>query len=259
MSQQVPSEKRVNTQLLPSEVQQYVDAFVRKITEIEKEGYDSKLIPFSQKEDELQMYSQEFFSSMHQKLQQGLNILKNIFEKEEKQNPKISEQASIVTLEKAQRAMHKKLNDPEFSFSDLDRTRPLQELYGLPWPFMDRAYQTANALLQDKRYEEAECVYMLLCYLHPGVFEYWISSATCKQELGKLEEALRAYEMSLLWEPTNPLVFFQIASCHCQGKEKKSCLEALNVCIEYAAKDDRYAAILKEASEVKQALMQLKE
>jgi tetratricopeptide (TPR) repeat protein len=250
----MPKEKEMSRETLPPEVQQYVDGFVRKITEIEKEGYDNKLIPFSQKEDELKIYSQEFFSSMHQKIQKGLNLLKNIFEKEEKQNPKISEQASIVTLEKAQRAMKEKLNDPEFSFSDLDRTRPLQELYGLPWPFMDRAYQTANSLLQEKRYDEAECLYMFLCYLHPGVFEYWISSATCKQELGKLEEALKAYEMSLLWEPTNPLVFFQIASCYYQGKEKICCMKALNMCIDYAAKDEKYALVLKEASAVKQAL-----
>ena len=72
-----------------------------------------------------------------------------------------------------------------------------------------------------------------------------------------MEEALNTYAMSLLWEPTNPFVFFQIASCYYQEKEPENCLKAIDACIEHAKKDEKYAEVLQEASKVKQALTKI--
>ena len=247
-------EKAETSAILPQEVQLYVDGFINKVIEMEKQGYDSKLMPFAHKQEELKVQAQEFFSTLHHKLKQGQVVLKAQFELQDKLNPKAAKDTTFAIWEQAREGMQKKMQDPKFSFSQVDESRPLQEQLQLPWAFMNRAYQTANDLLQEKKYEEAESVYMFLCFLHPGVFEYWLCSATCKQELGKLDEALNTYAMSLLWEPTNPLVFFQIASCYYQEKEQGSCLKAIEVCIEYATQDEKYASVLKEATEVKRAL-----
>lgn len=240
------SENIYNTQI-PQEVQLYIDGFIQKMIELEREGYDNKLLPFTHKEEELRLRAQQFFANLHQKLTLGQQILKSQFALQEKEDPKIAQESSFKIWESALESLSEKMHDPNFSFTEIDKQRPLQEQLQIPWSFMNRAYQTANSLLQNKQYVEAENVYILLCFLHPGVFEYWLCSATCKQELGKLEEALNAYAMSLLWEPTNPLVFFQIASCYCQGKEPEKCLRALGICIDYAQKDARYRPLLTEA------------
>ncbi len=224
--------------LLPPEVQKYVDAFLDRVISIEKEGYESKLIPFAQHADELRIRAQEYFSALHLKLRFAQNVLKERFAKQEEENPKISNDTKFQVLELAQETMRHKLQDPAFSFEAIDTVKPLQEQLELPWAFMDRAYQTAHQLLREKQYAEAESVYILLCFLHPGVFEFWFCSASCKEELGKLEEAIETYTMSLLWEPTNPLVYFQIASCHHQAKDTANSLQALDTCIQYAQENE---------------------
>jgi tetratricopeptide (TPR) repeat protein len=245
---------RKNGAPLPQEVQKYVDGLLNKIVEIEKEGYDNKLLPFAQKQKEIKACAQEYFVQLHQKLKMGQKTLADQFELQERLGQRVSKEATFSVWEQARKELEKQLNDPHFSFQEIDETRPLQELLQIPWAFMNRAYQTANTLLQEKRYREAESIYIFLCFLHPRVFEYWFCSAACKQELGMLEEALDTYAFSLLWEPTNPLVFFQMASCYYQGKEKDGCLKALEMCLQYGQGDENYRTILKDAEQIKQVL-----
>ena len=240
--------------VLPEEVQRYVDSFLNQVVEIEKEGYASKLVPFSQKQKEMKASAKEYFSSLHQKLKIAQKVLKEQFEIQELMQKKVNPEASFSLWEKAKKKLEAELQDPQFSYLAIEKTKPLQEQLEIPWAFMRRAYETASQLLEQKRYEEAECIYIFLCFLHPQVFEFWFCSAACKKELGKLEDALDTYALSLLWDPCNPLVFFQIAGCYMQGKEQEGCKKALDMCIHYAEGHEEYRQVLQDASRIKAAL-----
>lgn len=240
---------------LPKEIQQYVNIIVGHLVETEKKSYENPLVPFSQHSEAMKLQAEEHIVNLHTELQRGQQVLKERFIAQEKQNPKISQDALFSTWEKASLEMKNKLNDPALISSKMDTSKPLQELLGLSWAFMDRAYQTANTLLSEKQYEDAESVYLFLCFLNPAVFEYWLCAATCQQVNGKLEEALNTYTTTLQLHPEHPFVFFQMASCYSEAKDQEACMKALDQSIEYAAEKSEYAAILQDATQMKQALI----
>ena len=240
-----------NIATLPQEIQKHVDAFASWLVDMEKGEYHNDLVPFAQRAEEIRTKTVEAACQLRHQFKQAEKILheKFVLEEKEKNLPK---EALFENWEKAASKIGQKIKNPKFSLGKMEMKQSIQELLGLEWAFMDRAYHIGCQLLHDKRYEEAESVYFFLRFLNPMVFEYWLGMGTAEQAQNKLENAVNTYSMSLALDPENPLIFFQIANCYYQVDEFASCLQALDYCIDFIANAPQHAELLKAAILLKQ-------
>jgi tetratricopeptide (TPR) repeat protein len=238
---------------LPVEIQKDLDDLFVGVVELEKKEYHNDLVPFSQHEQFIRAQGQEAVGQIYDQLNRGKKVLKELFEFEERQNPQLPDEVRHARWEEGSQALKEKMLQIAV-VSEEESNKSAQELCGISWAFMNRAYLKAKYLLDEKRYEDASCLFMFLRYLNSEVFEFWLGEAIALQELAKFEEALESYTMTLLLQPDNPYCFFEMADCLYQLKEMPACVEALNLCIEYAATDPQYAELLKMAEDSKRQL-----
>ncbi len=247
------NEKKRAVPIAP-EIKPHVDALLGWIVADEKEGYDNKLVPFTQREAKIRAQGEEEIIQLQTKLQNAVRILKEQFELQERQKSDVPEGASFALFEAAFTALREQVKEPSFDIVELFFSTPIQERMGLAWSFMDRAYSVGKALLDAKNYEEAEAVFTFLRILHPDVYEYWFGQAIAQQACMKLEEAIDSYTKSLRLQPENPMPFFQLASCYLALNDVASSIKALEFCIDLAKADPNQAKLVQDAEEIKQAL-----
>ena len=256
MSPPLFSSEKENIKLVPN-IQKHVDDFLAFIIGEELKEYSNPLVPFTQRAKEIRTYAQASFGRLQNCLQHGMIVLKKHFELQENQeNQKSpeSEDSSFTTVIKGFEELRKKMQEPAFSIITMFQAGPIQEQILLPWAFMDRAYKIAKQLLEEKSYEDAEAAFLVLRFLHSEVFEYWVGEACALQGQGKLEDAVSSYIGSLLLQPSNAFIFFQIASCLYQANEIPGCLKALELCLEHAKNDPAQTALMQEAEIARQVL-----
>lgn len=239
---------------LPEQVQKYYSQMMQGIIELEKEGYDDTLVPFSQRADQMKIKGQEFIYEIYSQLRKAHEVLKRELEHEETANPNVPSDAHFSCWEEASKRLREKMQSPEYEKEEPDMKHSMQEQCGMSDAFMKRVYDVANRLMDEKKFEEAGDVFMFLRYLNPLVFEYWLGEATCLHERGQFLEAINIYGMSAILQPKNPYLFFQIANCLYQLHETAASLEAVKICISYAEHDEKRIDLLKQATEVLHAL-----
>ena len=240
---------------LPIEFQKETKAFIEWLLQDEEKEYKSDLKPFPQHAEEIKDQLQNYCSDERGKLLNGQKLLKERFNSEEQKNPLFCQQFSFASLEEQMKKLEERRKNRQLSVFSF---KTLQAELEIPWDFMDRAYASGTQLLQEKRYSDAYDIFFLLRFLQPRIFEYWVCEATCLHELGRLEEAIKTYELSLVFQPKNPLVFFQLASALFRLNEKSAALKSFEMCIKYAEEDPQYEALYKEAKEIKHYLQQNK-
>ncbi|HXF28488.1 MAG TPA: hypothetical protein VN457_01440 [Chlamydiales bacterium] len=238
---------------LPDEFKKETEQFVDWILQVEEKEYKSDLKPFPQHAQEVKDQVQKYCLDLRGKLLNGQRLLKARFSQEEQENPLLCQQFSFASLEEQLKKLEERKKNPELPVFDF---KTLQAQLEIPWSFMDRGFATGTQFLQDKCFDEAYDIFFLLRFLQPRIFEYWVCEATCLHELGKLEEAIKTYEMSLVFQPKNPLVFFQLASCLFRLNEKSAALKSFETCIKYAEENPQFEALCKEAKEIKTYLQQ---
>lgn len=253
-SQPAPQSLGEKKHILPRELQKYTDQLMNTFIGWEKEGYDNKLVPFSQQAEQMKAKGEEFAYAMWSRLKKGQEVLKREMDSEEEKNPNFPTESSFSCWERAARSFRKKMQSPGFSDEELDPEHSLKKQCGMSDAFMQRAYEVAVRLMSEKKFEEAGDIFMFLRYLDSAVYEYWLGEATCLQELYSWAAAIDAYSMSLFLKPQNPYVFFQIANCMYQLKEFETSLAAIRICIRDAQQDEQRADLFKQATEVQHTL-----
>lgn len=236
---------------LSPELQKNVDVFLAWLISLEKKYYKNDFQPFVQRENQMKAKMQELVIAFTKRLTCAKKLLKDRFELQEQEHPGTFPEATFSIWEHAEAEIQEKYKKGTFSPVSFIS---LQDQMAIPWAWLDRAYQTACGLLYEKRYEEAQDIYFFLHHLQPMVFEYWLGEATCQHMLGKYKEAIDTYSMSLLLQPENGLVFFQMAECFSQNDEKESALKALASCLTRLEKDATQVALYNEALQLKKAL-----
>ncbi len=204
-----------------------LEQFLAYMIASEKEVYKNDLIPFKNHAEMIEAKVEDFFAERFSQLKRAQEILKAHFEK----LPFIDEESSYQAWERGVKQLQNQLQDPAFTppFS-----KTAQEMMSLSWKWMDRAYEIAKKLLEEKNFEEAEQLFFLLKTIQPTVFEYWLGEATCQHTMKKFQQALETYSLSLLLQPSNALLFFQIADCFKHCNEEECYRQALDCCIKYA-------------------------
>lgn len=235
-------------EVIVPEVKKHLDDYLDWLIAEEKKEYHNDLVPFAQKEAEIRVQKENEILKLQNIIQQAMQIVKEFLEQDD-HNKELYQ-----TFEQSLESLKEKVKKPDCKITDLIFGIPLQEQMKLPWEFMDRCYDLAKHLLEEKKYDEAEKVFCFLTFLHPNVFEYPFGMAAAQQANLKYEDAIDSYTQSLFIQPNNPLPFFQLAGCYYQIKEMPSCLNSLECCVNSAKDNPEQASILKDASEAIQAL-----
>ncbi len=239
---------------LPPELQKNVDALVAWAIGIAKEAYiEDPLKPFSVEETRIKREAQEKIHAIYKEYQRAHTLLKERFEWEEKHSKKTGEfeGATSSILENALKTARKEYKTGQFEPSLITA---LQDQLSIPDAYMHRAYRFACSLFQEKKYEDAECVYAFLRQLQPAVFEYWMGEASAQHMVGEFKEALDTYSISLILDPDSPVVWFQMADCCLKTGEKESAAKCLEYCMEHAVHNKEHEALYNAAKQIKNSI-----
>lgn len=240
--------------ILPKKIEQELEDELNALLAVEADEYHNDLVPFSQHEKSVREKGKKFAEKFCKELEYVQNLLKGLFEAEEK-NSSIDPNAQFARLEESIRNLPSRIiSQPLF---EEEENRSLQEKIGLSWPFMDRAYQVAKKLQEEKRYEDAFHIFRFLRILNHLVFDYFIEEANCLFELKKINEALEAYGMGLALQPENHYLIYKIGLCLFQLDDLESSQEAFDHCIESIQENKEHEMLLQNAKEAK-ALIQKK-
>jgi tetratricopeptide (TPR) repeat protein len=239
---------------LPAEIQRSLEEVLDRVVEIEKEEYHNNLVPFSQHEKQIRERGQKVIKELTNALENGQKVLKDFFELEEKKHPEIDPESHFARWEEASQKLQGMPSLLEILANEEEEEVPLQQKCGLSWAFMDRAYATAKRLQDDKRLEDAANIFKFLRYVNSQVFEYWLGEGNALFDQGKFEESLDVYGRSLLLQPENPYIFYQIGSCCYHLGDIESSRSAFDLCIEVAQKDESNKDFVQTATEAKRFL-----
>ena len=242
-------------EVLPAEFQKSVDKYITFVLGEEKKAYKNDLKPFALHAEQVKNDVHDKCCLLQKRLRASQKLLKERFTQEEVQNPLLAQEFTLDTLQSAVQKFENLQKNKETCPTSF---RALQTELEIPWSFMDRVFQTGKELLQGGNFEGASDVFFFLRFLQPRVFDYWVCEATCLHELGKLEEAIAIYENSLMFQPKNPLVFFQMASCLFRIGELSRALEGFEKCLQAASEEPRYADLYKEALQIRAYLREKK-
>jgi tetratricopeptide (TPR) repeat protein len=242
------------TKPLPKDAQKYLDMILDEVLRLEEEGYHNPLISFAQYADQMRAIAHEHVSHYYNELDQARTVIKHLLEREEQESQNIPSDAAYKHCEQALVTLKNDLDDPQKALQiDFDHAS-LQILAKISRSFMDRLLQRAKDFMKEKRFAQAASFFFFLRYLNPMVFEYWLYEAICFHEMKNLEHAMTSYGMSLLLQPKNPFVFFQMANICYELSKFEDSMKLLDVAIDYAASNPNYPDLYKKALEAKERL-----
>jgi tetratricopeptide (TPR) repeat protein len=243
-----------NEKPLPKDAEKYLDKVLDEILRLEEKGYHNPLVSFAQYAEKMRAIAHENVSHFYNQLDYAKRVLKEKLEHEEKHNPNIPYPSTFRSCEEALKACKENMKELDMVVTIDFNKSSLQQLAKIDWSFMDRSYQLGKKLMEENALQDAACLFLFLRYLNPMVFEYWLLEAICLHQSKDIENAMIRYGMSLLLQPKNPYVFFQMASIFYDLQEVEACKKLLDISIEYAKKSDQYAEIHKKAIDIKEKL-----
>lgn len=78
---------------------------------------------------------------------------------------------------------------------------------------LERYYQAAAYLLEQRRWEDARDAFKFLTFLNPTVYNFWVGLGCAEQSMGHYDAAIVSYEMAKLTNPENPVPFANSYQC----------------------------------------------
>jgi tetratricopeptide (TPR) repeat protein len=253
-STQVANTTNTKLTVLPLEIQRSLEEVLDRIVEIEKEEYHNDLVPFSQREKQIREKGQKVIKELTTSLEKAHQVLKDFLELEEQKHPEIDSESHYARWEEASQKLVGMPTLLQTLISEAEEELALQDQCGLSWAFMDRAYATGKKLQEDKRLEDAANVFKFLNYLNSKVFEYSLNEADALFDLGRFNEAFDVYSRSLLLQPENPYVLYQIGGSCYQIGDIESANAAFDLCIVTAKNNEKYKDFIEKAQEAKRFL-----
>jgi len=242
------------TKQVPHEIAGRFDAVCDYFIEAAKKEYSDPKVPFEKYAKKMRKTWKQVVQELFLNNQKTQALIKDYLVKQEKANPKIPKNARWETWETASDRMHKQIHDGSFWCQENAEKKTLLDLYGISWEFLDRVYNFGKKLMSEEKYQEAVGVFGLLIFLNQAVPEYWLGCSAALYGAKNYEGALQHYAVSLLFDPENPTIFFEMARCFCKLKEADSCLASLDYCIKYGAEKKQHADLVAEAKAIKRAI-----
>lgn len=146
-------------------------------------------------------------------------------------------------------AMQKFNNHPEnikeFKWVETDpekKNGPLSsvaDLLGFSFETTKSFYEIGALLYEEKKYEEACCVFQFLSLVQPNTFEIWFSLGLCHQQLKDWFSAVYCYSLASVMNPQqiDPYIFG--AECFLAGNDRQNARGSLEVARKFLTDDNR--------------------
>jgi type III secretion system low calcium response chaperone LcrH/SycD len=157
---------------------------------------------------------------------------------------------------KVSKKVKTKLKNKTLLKKQLAEGKTAQEIMEFSDKTMFKFYQAAYHLMEHRRYTDASNAFLFLVTLNPYHPDYWLGLGMTAQLTQDYETAIDAYEMAAACQLENPTPYFYLAKCLFAMHDRKSAMLALDLAIDYAAFDERFADIKHEAEKAKEILME---
>lgn len=112
------------------------------------------------------------------------------------------------------------MSDPDKLNAELENGREVYEILGYSTETLNKFYETACRLSEEKRHEEAYSAFVFLTRIAPNSADFWVSRALVAEERQDWDEALDAYMAAIYADYTTIEYYFRAA---------RFCLEQKNL------------------------------
>lgn len=109
--------------------------------------------------------------------------------------------------------------------------RMMQSILDLTDSEMGRLYGAARSLLNDEDFERAADGFLFLTTLNPLIHEYWLGLGLAEQAQKNYKEALSAYMMAMLTDPSDPVTHYYSAKCFYEKNDIQNAEAALQLAL----------------------------
>lgn len=120
----------------------------------------------------------------------------------------------------------------------LEKGGTFQDMKDIDDQTMETTYSVAYNLYNNKKFEDAEKVFMFLSLMNHYEKKYFMGLGACRQVLKKHSEAIESYIYASLLDLEDPRPPFYAAACHMAMGDKDAAIQAYEAAAELAAKDE---------------------
>lgn len=117
--------------------------------------------------------------------------------------------------------------EKQFIINQLLENKTPQEIWGLSDERVEKMYQFACDLYDEKRYKDAANLFMLLTTLNPHRFTFWKALGFSIQQQCDYAPALLAYECALELDPGSAELYPYYIRCLCELNRREQALVLL--------------------------------
>lgn len=150
-----------------------------------------------------------------------------------------------------------KLKDHSYLLNQLMLGKQVKDILEFSPPTLLKFYQTAYRLLTQHKSKEAVSAFTFLVTLSPDQSDYWRGLGMALQLSHSYEEAIDAYEMAAIYRIEDPWPYFYLAKCLFAIHDRKSALQALELCLMYAEEAPEYEDLVIETQKAMLTLKNL--
>lgn len=120
----------------------------------------------------------------------------------------------------------------------------LQEVAHIPDAIIDRCYEIACKFLDDKRYADAADCFLVLTVLQPFVSEFWLRLGNAETGEQRLDNALDAYSMAMLYDADDPYPHLYSAQIYYHSEDYTKASQCLEICLRLIDEDPAMEMLL---------------
>jgi len=128
----------------------------------------------------------------------------------------------------------KRLMDKAWVKKQLEEGITVQKLFGFSDETIEKFYEAAFQLFEEKHYAEAANAFLFLVTLDPFHQEYWLGFGSAIQRCDDYEAAIDAYEMAAICKIDSPVPYFHLGKCLFAMHDRPSALQAIELALEYS-------------------------
>lgn len=145
--------------------------------------------------------------------------------------------------------------DPELLRRYVEEGKTFQEIIGYSDEVMEKFYQAAYSLFQQKRYQDSADAFTFLTTMNPYVHNYWLGLGMSEQLIENYEGAAIAYGMAVMTDATNPVPLFHSSTCAYLLGDYEGALATLQEVVQRCGDQAEHQKIKQDAETLKQKII----
>lgn len=134
-----------------------------------------------------------------------------------------------------------KIFDVDFFTNAAKKGNASQQLLGISDEVLEKYYEAATALLQQKKWDEARDAFLFLTFLNPTIHNFWMGLGISEQWQHRYDSALLAYSMAESTDPQDPAVFANEFQCNMATGAKEAAAASLKKALDICGENDDFA------------------